>query len=167
MIEAYGYGYYYKDGQPPAQLVEASAEYGDFVLGSQNTEAQAMLEAQVPGFTFVLYQTGTAAEAEGDRDGMRLESARSANGQWVLEQGGIRYVYAICPFFADAYSYVGDGTGTNAGVVPGVDKAYEVRSVEQLQFINWSYTNGVGSVDSDVTNSNYRTFPYLQYATVT
>ena len=167
VIEAYGYGYYYKDGQPPAQLVEASAEYGDFVLGSQNTEAQAMLEAQVPGFTFVLYQTGTAAKAEGDRDGMRLESARSANGQWVLEQGGIRYVYAICPFFADAYSYVGDGTGTNAGVVPGVDKAYEVRSVEQLQFINWSYTNGVGSVDSDVTNSNYRTFPYLQYATVT
>ena len=167
VIEAYGYGYYYKAGQPPAQLVEASVEYGNFVLGSQNTEAQAMLEAQVPGFTFVLYQTGTAAKAEGDRDGMRLESARSANGQWVLEQGGIRYVYAICPFFADAYSYVGDGTSSNTGVVPGVDKAYEVRSVEQLQFINWSYTNGVGSVDSDVTNSNYRTFPYLQYATVT
>ena len=161
-IRAYGYGYYYKNGQQPARLAEVSVEYGNFNLGQQNAEAQASLEEQLPGFTFVLYQTGAAAGEDG-RDGMRLESSRSANGQWVLEQGNVRYVYAVCPFFANAYSYVGSGADT----VPGVDKAYEVRSVEQLQFINWNYDNGVGSVDSDVTADNYRTFPYLQYTTVT
>ena len=37
--------------------------------------------------------------------------------------------------------------------------------MEQLQFINWSYSNGKGSTTADVTKENYKTFPYLQYAT--
>jgi hypothetical protein len=49
----------------------------------------------------------------------------------------------------------------------GAKKQYQIRSVEQLQFINWSYSGSTGSVERKVTESTYKTFPYLQYATVT
>lgn len=46
-------------------------------------------------------------------------------------------------------------------------KPYQIRSVQQLQFINWSWYNDSGSVNREVTAATYQQFPYLQYATVT
>ena len=146
--------------------------------GGDTEEARAAasaLGAQMPEYTFTAYETGEA--------GLRLQAetnSRSgsytlqANGTWTLNE---KYIYTICPFFADAFGYADDAK-------PGTDQAaYQVRSVQQLQFINWScgvtskkvgggwnssytFTYETGT-DREVTAATYQQFPYLQYATVT
>lgn len=177
-ITDYGYGYYWKDTEKPPELKAALSplnsvnDSGTFALGTASTgktagSAAAELEKQVPGYNFITYQTGEGA------DRMRLLSSKTANGQWTLTQKDtgsntkLTFRFLLNPFFANSYSYV-DEKGTGANKTPGTEElAYQVRSVEQLQFINWSYSNGKGSTMADVTSTNYKTFPYLQYATVT
>lgn len=176
-ITDYGYGYYWKDtGNRPelkAALFPLSGVYdsGTFELGTASTgktagSAAAELEKQVPGYRFVTYQTGEGA------DRMRLLSSKTANGQWTLTQEDtgsntkLTFRFLLNPFFANSYSYVDEKDVKT----PGTEElAYQVRSVEQLQFINWSYDGKAanGSTTADVTSTNYKTFPYLQYATVT
>lgn len=175
-ITDYGYGYYWKDTGNRPELKAALSplnkvnDSGTFALGTASTgktagSAAAELEKQVPGYRFVTYQTGEGA------DQMRLLSSKTANGQWTLtqeDQSGAKltFRFLLNPFFANSYSYVEKDMGANK--TPGTEElAYQVRSVEQLQFINWSYSNGKGSTTADVTSTNYKTFPYLQYATVT
>lgn len=177
-ITDYGYGYYWKDTGKPPELKAALSplnkvnDSGTFALGTASTgktagSAAAELEKQVPGYNFVTYQTGEGA------DQMRLLSSKTANGQWTLTQEDtgsdtkLTFRFLLNPFFANSYSYV-DEKNPGANKTPGTEAlAYQVRSVEQLQFINWSYSNGKGSTTADVTSENYKTFPYLQYATVT
>lgn len=173
-ITDYGYGYYWKDTGNRPELKAALSplnkvnDSGTFALGTASTgktagSAAAELEKQVPGYRFVTYQTGEGA------DQMRLLSSKTANGQWTLtqeDQSGAKltFRFLLNPFFANSYSYVDEKDVKT----PGTEElAYQVRSVEQLQFINWSYSNGKGSTTADVTKENCKTFPYLQYATVT
>lgn len=178
-ITDYGYGYYWKDtGKPPELKATLSPldnvyDSGTFALGTASTgktagSAAAELEKQVPGYRFVTYQTGEGT------DQMRLLSSKTANGQWTLTQEDtgsdtkLTFRFLLNPFFANSYSYVEKDVGANK--TPGTEElAYQVRSVEQLQFINWSYDGkaATGSTMADVTSTNYKTFPYLQYATVT
>lgn len=175
-ITDYGYGYYWKDTGNEPELEAALSplnkvnDSGTFALGAKSTgktagSAAAELAKQVPGYNFVTYQTGEGA------DRMRLLSSKTANGQWTLTQKDtgsntkLTFRFLLNPFFANSYSYV-DEEDAGANKTPGTEElAYQVRSVEQLQFINWSYSNGKGSTTADVTSTNYRTFPYLQYAT--
>lgn len=153
-ITAYGYGYY-KVG------TDGSLTPSDnFVRDGKNIEAEAALAKQVTGYTFTCYQTGEA--------GLRLESSTDANGKWTLKQGTQTYEYAVSPFFADSFCPVGDVNGKEQDLgKKDAKKKYQIRSVEQLQFINWSYFNSKGSVNTNVTRDTYQNFPYLQYATVT
>ena len=177
-ITDYGYGYYWKDTENRPELKAALSplsgvyDSGTFALGAKSTgktagSAAAELEKQVPGYNFVTYQTGEGA------DRMHLLSSKTANGQWTLTQEDtgsdtkLTFRFLLNPFFANSYSYV-DEKDPGANKTPGTEElAYQVRSVEQLQFINWSYSNGKGSTTADVTKENCKTFPYLQYATVT
>ena len=68
------------------------------------------------------------------------------------------------------------GTGTSGAednIQPGTPEtdgkglAYQIRSADQLQFINWSYVDGTGSATRLVTKNNYKLFPYLQYTNST
>ena len=170
VITAYGYGYYWESSSQKPTLTESSG----FVMDGGDTEearaAASALGAQMPEYTFTAYETGET--------GLRLQSASDANGTWILNRGTSRsYTYTVCPFFADAFGYAGDAE-------PGTDQAaYQVRSVQQLQFINWScgvtskyigsrrdpnytFTYETGT-DREVTAATYQQFPYLQYATVT
>ena len=176
-ITDYGYGYYWKDTGNRPELEAALSplnkvnDSGTFALGAKSTgktagSAAAELEKQVPGYNFVTYQTGEGA------DQMRLLSSKTANGQWTLTQEDtgsntkLTFRFLLNPFFANSYSYVDEKDVKT----PGTEElAYQVRSVEQLQFINWSYDGkaATGSTMADVTSPNYKTFPYLQYATVT
>lgn len=155
-VRSYGYAYYWRTGEAEPQLT-AALEDGTFVLGGRDADAERALAAQTPGFTFVAYRTAA--------DGMHLESDRTANGTWTLTQSvgarRVTYSFTLCPFFADAYALT-DGAEPGSAAKP-----YAVRSVEQLQFLNWSFSDGTGSVSAAVTTNNYRTFPYLQYTTVT
>ena len=154
-ITAYGYGYYCKD-KTSGKLTPSD----NFVLEGKNDAAEKALAKQVTGYTFTCYRT--------DEKGLRLKSPDDANGKWTLKQSGKNYIYAVCPFFGDSYCPVEDvdGNEQNLGKKDAAKK-YQIRSVDQLQFINWSYFNDTGSFDRKVTESTYKTFPYLQYNTAT
>lgn len=180
-ITDFGYGYYYKDGTVAGSLTPSI----NFVLGAENAEAKKELAKQVTGYTFTCYRTDgknglqLSAETKSNSDSFTL----AANGTWTLQQNGKPYTYAVCPFFGDSYCPVEDvGNAQNLGKT-GAKKQYQIRSVEQLQFINWScevtatylgpwwnpkysFTFNTGT-DRPVTSETYKQFPYLQYATVT
>ena len=159
-ITDFGYGYYQKQKKETGEVtLKAAMKNGTFQLGDKKTDVAEALGKQVTGYTFTCYQT------DGE-NGLRLESSDTANGTWTLTQSGKDYIYAVCPFFGDSYCPVGEvGDAQDLGKT-GAKKKYQIRSVKQLQFINWSYS-GSGSVDRKVTESTYKTFPYLQYNTAT
>ena len=179
-ITDFGYGYYYKNGTDKGSLTQS----GNFVLGTENAEAKKALAEQVSGYTFTCYRTDgkdglrLSAETKSNSDSFTL----AANGTWTLKQGTQTYEYAVCPFFGDSYCPVGD-VSNDAQTLGKKDakKPYQIRSVEQLQFINWScevtsefdywtwkysFSFNTGT-DRPVTSETYQQFPYLQYATVT
>ena len=96
------------------------------------------------------------------------DGSRVHYGNWVTpaDMGVLGLLYweyesksTGSPFFADAFAL----SSNNA---PGTaSKPYQVRSIEQLQYINWSYIDSQGSTTRDVTgsNSDYKYYPYLQY----
>ncbi len=170
-ITDYGYGYYYStSGSEPSLTPD-----GNITLGEPYAAASDALEKQMSGLTFVTYRTSDT--------GLRLTSGTTGNGSWYLTVGTTRFTYTVSPFFADAYAITSVGSGASGGITgltPGTDdRSYQVRSVEQLQYINWSYipqynnwnqfTGYVGSTTLDVNgsqNTNYKYYPYLQYKTM-
>ena len=156
-ITAYGYGYYQKKGSEEVELNPGGA----LELGAPTAAVKTALGEQVTGYDFICYQTGEA--------GLRLESSTDANGTWTLTQNGQEYTYAVCPFFGDSFCTVGEGQNVADAEDLGkkdAAKQYQIRSVKQLQFINWSCSGaGTGSVSTNVTDKTYTTFPYLQYKT--
>lgn len=180
-ITDFGYGYYYKDGTDKGSLAKSI----NFALGTENTVAAEALAKQVSGYTFTCYRTDgkdglrLSAETKSNSDSFTL----AANGTWTLKQGTQTYEYAVCPFFGDSYCPVGD-VSNDAQTLGKKDakKPYQIRSVEQLQFINWScevtaeshyywgrkyysFTFNTGT-DRPVTSETYKQFPYLQYKTM-
>ena len=185
-ITDFGYGYYCKDGTS-GDLTPSD----NFVLEGKNDAAEKALAKQVPGYTFTCYRTD-------GKDGLQLSAETNssngsytlaANGTWKLAQDSNTYTYAVCPFFGDSYCTVGAGqdvaNAQDLGKTATKKKPYQIRSVKQLQFINWScevtakeemmwqwpwyyYTFDFNTgTDRPVTSKTYKQFPYLQYATVT
>ena len=139
VVTHYGYGYFYANSNNLETSLSAAHFNEDFMSVAKNTEAGEALGEQMPGYTFVAYETGA---------NMYLQD-ESVNGVWQLQYGdgdeAATYTYTINPFFADAISldasYV-NGIVVNTGdAKPGTttDNAYEIRSVSQLQFINWNF----------------------------
>lgn len=158
-ITDFGYGCYRKKTSPEDTEKVMPSPSDTFKREGERTDVADALAKQVTGYNFTCYQTGEA--------GLRLKSSNDANGTWTLTQGSNTYTYAVCPFFGDSYCPVGEvGDAQNLGK-KDAKKKYQIRSVEQLQFINWSYSDGTGSVSTNVTRDTYQNFPYLQYATVT
>lgn len=162
IVKEYGYGYYYKDS------ANANVTMTGFAANPVvNSEASDKIASQLSEYEVVAYTTGTGAD-----EGLYLNT-NSANGTWNLrytENGRTAsYRYTVCPFFADSFRCdsiaAADSTGYDGNTdTPGSNNNnYEVRSSEQLQYINWNYkyTNTSTSVSS--TNSQYNSFPYLIY----
>lgn len=146
-VTAYGYGYYWSAGS----TTEPALSTGITVTGTRYTEAADDLHRQMPKFNFVTYKTSD--------NGLHLTSGTQANDAWTLTHEDAALTYTVSPFFADAFAL----SSNNA---PGTaSKPYQVRSIEQLQYINWSYIDSQGSTTRDVTgsNSDYKYYPYLQY----
>lgn len=156
-ITAYGYGYYEKENTGKVEPRPGGA----LVWDDRAWAVETALAEQVTGYDFTCYQTG--------EKGLRLESPNEANGTWTLTQNGQEHTYAVSPFFGNSYCTVGAGQDVaNAEDLGKKDaaKQYQIRSVKQLQFINWSYSDGKGSVSTNVTAATYKNFPYLQYKTM-
>lgn len=146
-VTAYGYGYYWSAGSTTEPVLST----GITVTGTRYTAAADDLHRQMPEFNFVTYKTSD--------NGLHLTSGTQANDAWTLTHENAALTYTVSPFFADAFAL----SSNNA---PGTaSKPYQVRSIEQLQYINWSYIDSQGSTTRDVTgsNSDYKYYPYLQY----
>lgn len=146
-VTAYGYGYYWSAGSTTEPVLST----GITVTGTRYTDAANDLNRQMPKFNFVTYKTSD--------NGLHLISGTQANDAWTLTHEDAALTYTVSPFFADAFALSSNNTPGTAA------KPYQVRSIEQLQYINWSYINGQGSTTRDVTgsNSDYKYYPYLQY----
>lgn len=174
IIKAFGYGYYYKNGTE-AKL-ERETAFAD--PGKVDETASQALAAQINGYTFQLYTTGTTGESH-----LYLQ-ANQANGTWTLSMGGAVHQFTLSPFFANAFSYDGcvqdgklqppqDGVPFGKQTQPpgSKDNPYQIRSAMQLQYINWNAKNH--NTDTAVSATSKRNvwigdeqntyFPYLVY----
>lgn len=151
VVMEYGYGYFFKPGGLTDTVrLDVSANCH---LGAVNEAAGSALKAQMPEYEFVAYTTGA----------MYL-TGEETNCTWTLKYGDAESVYTLCPFFADAMSLdsITDTQFSDAHKPGTAGKPYQVRSVSQLQNINWNY--GTKSVDHSITSSNDENitkYPYL------
>ena len=149
VIEEYGYGYYTSE-----DLENVTVNYDSLKVGSGvNEEAQRSLQQQLSGFRFYPYTTKT----DGD-DYIYLEGT-GTNGQITLTQTDTdntpySYTFTISPFFGNALNL-----DDARSALP-----YQIRSAQQLQYINWNYTSR--SCIDQVDSSNYQNFNYLMYTTI-
>ncbi len=153
-ITAYGYGYFYA-GDTAAVI---SMENVDVSALLRNEQIEKELKSQMQSFNFVAFTSGAAAE--------QLKPVeKNANLVWTVGD----HSFTVSPFFADAMSYDGKQGLPIQSVKPGVEgedgkNPYQIRSPEQLQFINWNYLTGTYDYSVDVTNDgNARGFNYLRY----
>lgn len=139
VVTHYGYGYFYANSNNLETSLSAAYFNENFMRVARNTEAGEALGKQMPGYTFVAYETG--------EDKMYLTGSK-ANGTWQLKYGNgtdaTVYTYTVNPFFANSMSLdsseVQNKTTKTGDAKPGANgNAYEIRSVSQLQFINWNY----------------------------
>ena len=157
VVTEYGYGYFYKPNGTTARATLSKSE--NCHLGVENKAAGDALHAQMPEYEFVAYTTG-ANEAS---NGLYLTSMET-NCTWTLAYGSAKSVYTLCPFFADAMSLdsIINGSSTNDPKPGTSGKPYQVRSVSQLQNINWNHSTK--SANYSITSSsdeNITKYPYL------
>lgn len=168
IITAYGYGYFLKgDGIVNPDIAEVSLSYSkddwNIPEGAVNDTAAENLHAQMPQYLFKAYQTGSSVDNK-----MYLRSG-STNGTWTLTYNSTEYEFSLTPFFANAMSLNKVGTRTIPHSEPGSSNAanvrYEVRSIAQLQNINWNYGTKTNTYALSRTvksgDPNWNSFPYL------
>lgn len=157
VVTEYGYGYFFKPGGLTDTVrLDVSA---NCYLGAANSTAASALEAQMPDYRFVAYTTGS----------MYL-TTMDANCTWTLRYQGASAQYSaqytVCPFFADAISLDSvSGAATNSAK-PGATEgsAYQVRSVSQLQYLNWNYNTRSTThsiLAGSYTDGSITKYPYL------
>lgn len=157
VVTEYGYGYFFKPGGL-TDTVQLSVSANCY-LGAANPTAASALEAQMPDYRFVAYTTGS----------MYL-TTMDANCTWTLRYQGASAQYSaqytVCPFFADAISLDSvSGAATNSAK-PGATEgsAYQVRSVSQLQHLNWNYNTRSTThsiLAGNYTDGSITKYPYL------
>lgn len=173
VIEEYGYGYYTSE-----DLKNVTVNYDSLKVGTGvNEEAQRSLQQQLSGFRFYPYTTRTDGN-----DSICLEGT-GTNGKITLTQTdthgkAYRYTFTISPFFGNALSLdaaqgakVSDKASAYTSKTVGWSALpYQIRSAQQLQYINWSYKedkNGITvSCTDQVDGFNYQNFNYLMYTTI-
>ena len=166
IISEYGYGYY--NGLGEENRVTATFENLATSGSKINTTVKAALESQIPYIEFYPYTTTTNTSA----DYIYLDSETSPNGKVYLTQGEQTYEFIISPFFANAISFVTDlSSNENSSMLdrflntnPGFGlNNYEIRSVDQLQYINWNSKSKTTSSLVTSDPNNYKYFNYLMY----
>ena len=187
VIEEYGYGFFHTSNIKPS-LISTNIGYErylDFQYGvsKENETANENLKKLVSDeYIFHSYHTwNTDATSLGS--GLYLtEQAHNGKevpfGTWTLYSGNSVVSFKLNPFFADSMSYVKNNFNdfTCNEFVPletpgSTDKnPYQVRSIQQLQFINWNIKNmdTVTSIENDASGNapiqgNETEFMFLSY----
>ena len=164
VVMEYGYGYFFKPGGLTDTVrLDVSANCH---LGAANEAAGSALKAQMPEYEFVAYTTGAGQATDTEFTGAMYLTGKETNCTWTLKYGDAESVYTLCPFFADAMSLdsITDTQFSDAHKPGTAGKPYQVRSVSQLQNINWNY--GTRSTTHSIlagnyTDGNITKYPYL------
>lgn len=142
VVTHYGYGYFYANSNNLKTDIGLYQHFNnDFMRNAVNSDAGEALGKQMPGYTFIAYETG---------ENKMYLTGDNANGTWWLDYGSgtdvTEYTYTVNPFFANSMSLdsskvTGKQQENTGDAKPGTttDNAYEIRSVSQLQFINWNF----------------------------
>lgn len=186
VITSYGYGFYVSKGMEEQLRVswENLACSGIADKNNCSSLASSDLKKQMEGasqngekYTFYAYTTGHNEDHKDSRTGkpdyLYLSGTSASNvqsGSLSLTLNGKTSVFRISPFFANAISLEGagaltarDGSRSSLSNAPGTeDNPFEIRSAEQLQYINWSAKARSSLLLGD--GSNYKDFNFLQYA---
>ena len=171
-----------------------NATYGLQIPENHLSGVAEELQKEAPEYTFYPYRTlpNNATDKTGSlyltysaqevADGHWKEHDDKKdirNGQWVLKKGDATKTFYVSPYFANAmsidpdsatkenaYAYSQDGINrTDYVKKPGTtENPYEIRTVEQLQYINWNAEKQ--NVSTLVDGSTYKYFPYLAYTSV-
>lgn len=187
-ITEYGYGYYYATGSVKPDSTMYYFQAGN----SENVQASENLTNQLDGVTVVAYTTAPAIGVSSSSDTssyMKMTvNDRTANGIWQFSYNSQLYTFTINPFFANAMQYGSsfpdyDGIQSSTVTVledgfevqvnadeamPGEKgKEYEIRSAEQLQYLNWNYKTGTATktLDTEDDVEFVNKYPYLGYMT--
>lgn len=152
VVTHYGYGYFYANSNNLETSLSAVYFNENFMSLAENAKAGEALGKQMPGYTFVAFETG---------ENKMYLTGSNANGTWWLDYGSgtdaTVYTYTVNPFFANSMSLDSSevqGKTTETGdAKPGANgNAYEVRSVSQLQFINWN--SGKHNTSTSIVSQN-------------
>ena len=187
-ITEYGYGYYYATGSTKPDPTMYYFQAGD----SENVQASENLTNQLDGVTVVAYTTAPAIGISSISDTssyMKMTANdRTANGIWQFSYNSQLYTFTINPFFANAMQYgsnspdydgiqsptvtvLEDGFEVQANAnetMPGENgKEYEIRSAEQLEYMNWNYKTGTATKTLDTADDVELVdkYSYLGYMT--
>ena len=168
VITEYGYGYYVMSGTSVTNTL-TGLTYSE---NNYNTAAKADLEQQFKGLSFFPYTTTSDTT---NSSYLYLSSEDDTYGTWTItytsEKGVSILTFKVSPFFGNAFSLSADlsisGDGSRyLNTTPGLgDNPFEIRSAEQLEFINWN--SNTKSVDQLVDGSNYKKFNFLMYTNIT
>lgn len=164
-ISEYGYGYYYGADE---NVDNEKITFSNLATSKKvfNTEVKQELERQMPHIQFFPYTTRTDTGS----DYIYLASdSPNGNITLTLDNQNKSYSFDISPFFANAIYFKTDLTTSETRAQKYLnsnlgksDNAYEIRSAEQLQYLNWNYdvknTNTYGTMD------NRTQFTYLMYS---
>lgn len=173
VVEEYGYGYYWLEDQ------EVSRTSSDILGGNgENQDANTALSDLMEGrYAFHCFNTwGTTEEDQGlylsEITASTNSTQQPPSGTWTVSSGGSSLTVRLNPFFADSMSVeTGNDWAAGADVPtarPGTkDNPYGVRSIHQLQFINWNHKNQNTSTVLYNTSSNQQDFMYLSYVAQT
>lgn len=150
VVTDYGYGYFVSNGYEGT--VSLSTENIQLNQDIVDVNAKSQLETQMPGFTFVPFKTDDANfRIDGD----------NINGKFTLDVNGNPFTFNISPFFADAMSFVNDKNyaikdvdAKYVNTTPGIDQNYQIRSVQQLQYMNWN--SSTLSTNKNVNTEKYK-----------
>lgn len=172
VVMEYGYGYFYKKDSAASGVTLSKSK--NCHLGAVNEAAGSALKAQMPEYEFVAYTTGAGQATDTEFTGAMYLTGKETNCTWTLTYGDAESVYTLCPFFADAMSLdrITDTQFSDAHKPGTAGKPYQVRSVSQLQNINWNYVerNATSSIKGapekmpfkDDQNRDYwSAYPYL------
>lgn len=164
VVTEYGYGYFFKPGGL-TDTVQLSVS-ANCHLGAANTTAASALEAQMPDYRFVAYTTGVSAATDTTYTGAMYLTTMEANCTWTLRYQNASAQYTVCPFFADAISLDSVNVTATGSAKPGETggSAYQVRSVSQLQYLNWNYNTRSTThsiLAGNYTDDSITKYPYL------
>ena len=187
VVTEYGYGYYVANlpGTDQERGVTVKAGSINYFSGGQGAgfaqdrpqtaaedAADEALKALMPGFTFHSYLSLDLDKKVGGL--YPVAAANRANGTLTLSQtgtGNVSVTFTLNPFFADAMSVTTWPLDWNKAnftapttALGSATNVYGVRTIVQLEFINWNSTtmNTTTVLTRDGSNNGGATnFPYL------